>query len=453
MTAAQRLTVSSLPNSILPMLAAVGAALMLLLALAQPASAQDPSPRGPLGAAPPAAERGLNALRPSAAKPVAAAEMGVVERTWAWVLATQQRLNRELVTAVRGLKSDPVNATFVLAWLSFAYGVLHAAGPGHGKAVISAYVLANERTVKRGILLSFLAAFFQALSALLIVGILSVALKATSLTMKSAEAWIETLSWALVAGVGAWLLYGQLKPFVARRAARATSAAAAPVPAHGPGHGHDLQHAHTHAHAHHQHDHAGCCGHDHDHAHHDHGHGGHGLAHGQVQRQGQGQGHAPRAAAAPGGPRPAAVHAHADGHRHAHAHDHGPDCGCGHDHIPSPRDLEGAWSWSKALALAVSVGIRPCTGAILVLLFAISQGLMWAGVMATFAMAIGTAITVSVLAALAVGSRELATRLAGSAGGGWAAAVSTAVGIVGASLVLLMGVAFFLASLKGPAPF
>ena len=87
------------------------------------------------------------------------------------------------------------------------------------------------------------------------------------------------------------------------------------------------------------------------------------------------------------------------------------------------------------------------------LLFAISQGLMWAGVMATFAMAIGTAITVSVLAALAVGSRELATRLAGSAGGGWAAAVSTAVGIVGASLVLLMGVAFFLASLKGPAPF
>lgn len=121
--------------------------------------------------------------------------------------------------------------------------------------------------------------------------------------------------------------------------------------------------------------------------------------------------------------------------------------------MPSPKDLEGAWSWPKALALAVSVGIRPCTGAILVLLFAISQGLMWAGVMATFAMALGTAITVSALAALAVGSRELATRLAGGVDSGWPAVVATTAGIVGSSLVLVMGVAFFLASLKASAPF
>ena len=63
--------------------------------------------------------------------------------------------------------------------------------------------------------------------------------------------------------------------------------------------------------------------------------------------------------------------------------------------------------------LAAAVGIRPCTGAILVLVFAIGQGLAWAGVFATFAMALGTAITVSALAAIAIGSRELAARFGG----------------------------------------
>lgn len=120
--------------------------------------------------------------------------------------------------------------------------------------------------------------------------------------------------------------------------------------------------------------------------------------------------------------------------------------------MPSPKDLEGAWSWRNAIAMAVSIGIRPCTGAILVLLFAIGQGLMWAGVFATFAMALGTAITVSTLAALAVGSRDLATRLAGGSSRR-ASAIASGAGILGSGAVMVMGAAFFVASLKGPAPF
>ena len=119
--------------------------------------------------------------------------------------------------------------------------------------------------------------------------------------------------------------------------------------------------------------------------------------------------------------------------------------------MPDPKALEGDLSWSKALAIAFSVGIRPCTGAILVLVFALSQGLVWAGVFATFAMALGTAITVSVLAALAVGSRELAVKL----GGGdskWATGVATAAGLAGSTLVLVMGTVFFIGSLTSPAP-
>ena len=80
------------------------------------------------------------------------------------------------------------------------------------------------------------------------------------------------------------------------------------------------------------------------------------------------------------------------------------------------RELAGPFDWRKILAVVFSVGIRPCTGAILVLVFALTQGMFWAGVAATFAMAFGTAITVAALATLALGSRELALKLGGRTG-------------------------------------
>jgi len=332
-------------------------------------------------------DRALTAGRPAPGAE-AQAPPGVTAQVYNWILTQQQRLNRELANAVKDLKAaGSITAALVLGLVGFTYGVLHAAGPGHGKAIISSYVLANQETVRRGIMLSFLSAFIQALSAIVLVGILAIALNATSLEMRAAEGWIETISWAFVAAVGAWLLYGQVRQIIARR-----------------------QHAHAPAQS------AGCgCAH-HDHGHHD--------------------GHAHAAQSTP--------------HAHDHSHDHA-EC-CGHAHMPDPKDLQGELSWAKALAIAFSVGIRPCTGAILVLVFALSQGLLWAGVFATFAMAIGTAITVSALATLAVGSRELAARLGGE-DSGWATGVSTFAGLLGATLVLAMGSIFFLGSLQPQAPF
>jgi len=115
--------------------------------------------------------------------------------------------------------------------------------------------------------------------------------------------------------------------------------------------------------------------------------------------------------------------------------------------MPDPRQLEGEWSWRKALPIALAVGVRPCTGAILVLVFAIGQGLLWAGVFATFAMALGTAITVSALAALAVGSRELAVRIGNRSIG--SERVRIAAGIGGSALVMLLGTVFFFGSMSG----
>ena len=109
-------------------------------------------------------------------------------------------------------------------------------------------------------------------------------------------------------------------------------------------------------------------------------------------------------------------------------------------------------SWRKMIAVVFSVGIRPCTGAILVLVFALTQGLFWAGVAATFAMALGTAITVAVLATLALGSRELALRLGGT-NSTWASMVWTTCAIGGAIIILLFGVLMFMASLGPTRPF
>ena len=77
----------------------------------------------------------------------------------------QQAFYRSLTGALKAMRTDG-SKLWILVGLSFAYGIFHAAGPGHGKAVISSYMLANEVALKRGILLSFISAFLQAFTAI-----------------------------------------------------------------------------------------------------------------------------------------------------------------------------------------------------------------------------------------------------------------------------------------------
>jgi nickel/cobalt exporter len=107
-----------------------------------------------------------------------------------------------------------------------------------------------------------------------------------------------------------------------------------------------------------------------------------------------------------------AGHAH-DHHHHDHDHDHDDEGHAwGHAHAPEPAELTGQHWLRRGLAAIVAVGLRPCSGAIIVLVFALAQGIFWIGVASTFVMGIGTAITVSAIATLAVGARGLAGRLA-----------------------------------------
>ena len=68
--------------------------------------------------------------------------------------------------------------------------------------------------------------------------------------------------------------------------------------------------------------------------------------------------------------------------------------------------------WKRGLTAIVAVGLRPCSGAIIVLVFALAQSMFWTGVASTFVMGLGTAITVSAIATIAVGARGLAGKFA-----------------------------------------
>ncbi len=109
---------------------------------------------------------------------------------------------------------------------------------------------------------------------------------------------------------------------------------------------------------------------------------------------------------------------------HDHGHDHGHDAGhvhdehCGHSHGPTPAELAGPGGWRRGSSAILTVGIRPCSGAILVLVFALAQGLFWAGIAATFVMGLGTAITVAAIALVAVSARGVAERLSAARDGG-----------------------------------
>jgi nickel/cobalt exporter len=324
-----------------------------------------------------------------------------------WIIAKQAEFYRALSGTIRAAKTDG-SAVWTLLGLSFAYGIFHAAGPGHGKAVISSYLVANEETWRRGIALSFTSALLQAFTAVAVVGVAAVLLGATAKTMNVAVNWIEIISYALIALLGARLLWVKGRGFVAalrnlRSEPAASGATAVAAHAH-----HD--HAH-HDHAHDHHDHSGH-GHAHDHAHANHAHDDKPHVHG-----------------------PGCGHDHHDHHDHEHH-----ESAWGHAHGPEPQELAGPGGWRRGLTAIIAVGLRPCSGAILVLVFALAQGLFWAGVAATFVMALGTAITVAIIATLAVGAKSLARKIAGGRSG-YGMLAMRGVEVLASIVVLVFGVA------------
>ena len=165
------------------------------------------------------APRAPSAFAPPTAAPFQAP--GPLGGLFAWVFDKQQSLQRSLAMSVKSLKTDnPLGGALTLALLSFVYGVLHAVGPGHGKTIISSYVVANEETVRRGVIISFIAAGLQALTAVILVGVLLIALGATGLQVNAWSNQLESISYAMIALVGLYLLSSQVQEHLAPLAGR-----------------------------------------------------------------------------------------------------------------------------------------------------------------------------------------------------------------------------------------
>ncbi|OMG93015.1 nickel/cobalt transporter [Achromobacter xylosoxidans] len=302
----------------------------------------------------------------------------------------QTHFYRQLTAAVRAWQADG-GAAWTLIGLSFAYGVFHALGPGHGKAVISSYVLANRQTARNGALLALLSALVQALVAIAMVAALALVFNATAAVMNQATRWLELASYALVTLLGAWLVWIKaIRPLLRRRPAPAMATVAAPTPvASAPV-----------------------------------------LTGAAALRAIAVRASAPHGHAAA----PAQPHDHGQGHTH---HD---DCGCGHAHVPPPDQVAGPLNWRRAWSAIFAVGLRPCSGALIVLVFALSQGFFLAGVASALAMGLGTGLTVAALACLAVAAGGAATTLGARLSGVAAARLRYGVEALAALAVLALGV-------------
>ena len=291
----------------------------------------------------------------------------------AWVFAEVRNFHAILTDSVKSLADESSFATsFTLVFSSFVYGVLHAAGPGHGKLILSTYLLSQPEKVKKSIGLAILSSLTQGLVAIALVYGLFFVFGLAARDTKIAVAWSERLAFVLVVIIGLVLIWRGMK--VAFRQTKSE--------------------AHHHHHS----------GDDLGHAHH---------------------------------------------HHHHHINDDGVCTTCGHAHMPTNKQVDEATDWRTTLGVIFSIGLRPCTGAVLVLIFAHYAGVAWAGVLAVIAMSVGTAITVSALAITSVGARNFALKLLGTSSG-WGERISAAVAILGGGFLALTGLGLYLSSMSAP---
>lgn len=303
-----------------------------------------------------------------------------------WINAEQRRFYLLLTTALKAMKDDPWQI-WILVSLSFLYGILHAAGPGHGKAVISSYMIANETALRRGILLAFISSLLQAISAIVLVGLAWFVLRGTGISMGMTGRYMEITSYALIILCGTYLIIRKLRRqptavWPAVWQGSISSSATKKPSALNPAMRLKYQPAN-----------ATTAGFSHDFS----GNGAHCIA-------------------------------------------------CGHSHLADPSTLSGDFNWKTAWAAIIAVGVRPCSGAIIVLTFSMLNGLLLGGIISAFAMALGTFITVALLATLAVTAKNAALRLVKNPL--MSARLQTAIEIAAALFIILTGILLLVAALS-----
>jgi len=256
-----------------------------------------------------------------------------------WLYAQQRAAHEVLIHSLEALAAgDGMLAGFALIAASFVYGVVHAAGPGHGKAVITAYMATQPEDRRRVVPISFAAAAMQGVTAVVLVyGLVHLAGWLPRET-QDAVLWSERAAFGLAALLGLVLVVRGLRAIIGRVVADPSDHAAT----------------------------------------------------------------------------------------------------CRHHHAPDLADIERAGSWWTRAGLVIAIGLRPCSGAVLVLVLARLLGLGWAGVAAVAAMSFGTALVISGLALASSTFRRWIARWSARRGP-WAAYVAEGGAVLGGLLLLVVG--------------
>ena len=286
---------------------------------------------------------------------------------------------------IKELINQPLTLQLAIVALvvSFVLGGLHALTPGHGKAIVAAYLVGSKGRVIDAVFLGLVVTFTHTFS---VIALGIVMLVAQGFAPDDIVPWLSLFSGVLIVGIGAWLLTRNMKQYYSGGA-------------HSHAHGHQHPHPHDHSHSHdHSHD------HDHDHPHaddHDHGHDDHSHD-----------------------------HSHDDDHGHSHdhalTHSHG---GRTHTHAV-PTERTGFWG---LLSLGISGGIVPCVDALIGLLFAISLGKLVWGLIILCAFSLGLAAVLVAIGILMVMAKPVIERFTGE--GVWLQRLP----MISAAVVILLG--------------
>lgn len=277
-----------------------------------------------------------------------------LSRVAIWALDAQRGFQNQMAGAIRALKSGDIYAYFALLGATTAYGFVHALGPGHGKYLVGGVGLGTSVSVRKLVGLATASSLTQGLWAIVLVfgGFLFIEVSAQQMTSLT-EDYLAPLSYLAFASVGVLLVRRGLLAL-----ARVERAMGSRQPSRSPtsssGYSFAKQHALTHA-----------------------------SSFGEARANW-------------GGPPDTSILASC-----------AEDCDCA-AHGPTPEQAASVRSLRDAVMLVLSIAIRPCTGAIFLLVIAWQMDLALAGALAVLAMGLGTAALTSLVAISSVAARSVA---------------------------------------------
>ena len=280
---------------------------------------------------------------------------GLFERVADFLMDFRRRANAEVSFHMNAIERGENLGAFLLALaVAFAYGAVHALGPGHGKFVVVSYFLGRETRVMRGVVMAVQIAIVHVIAAIVIVWLADLVLRGGFGLGLSDVPGVRAASFLIIVGIGIYMLYQAVRASLRARAHRT--------------------HSHEHGHPH---------GHEHGH-----------------------------------------------GHDHRHGHSHG-------------GRAEGG-------ILALAAGMVPCPGAVLIMLYAVANDMIYPGSLLVAAMSLGIGSSICVLGVGAILARQAAMRVMERSGGGRANALRHGMNYAGAALVTLVGLVSFIAFLNTP---